>query len=69
MAVIAYTNNCSPFIHKLLSNLKEMQMAEAFPINHVALVLDTMDIDNAEDLELTEEESKQRFGSAVSRHF
>ena len=39
---------------------------KASPVDHVALALDVMDIDNAEDFELTEEESKQQFGSVVS---
>ena len=53
-------------MHKLLSYLQEILTdSEASPINHVALALDVMDIDNAEDLELTEEESKQWFGNAI----
>ena len=39
---------------------------EASPVNHVVLALDAMDIDDAGDFKLTEEESKQWFGSAVS---
>ena len=34
--------------------------------DHVALALDTMDMNDADDFELTEKESKQRFVSAIS---
>ena len=34
-------------------------------IDHVALALDTMDMNDADDFELTEKESKQWFGGAV----
>ena len=40
--------------------------SEGFLVDHVALVLDPMDINNANDFELIEKESKQLFGSAVS---
>ena len=39
---------------------------EAYSINHIALVLDAMGVDNAEDFKYTEEESKQQSGSVVS---
>ena len=47
-------------MHELLSYLWEMQ---ASFIDHVVLALDAMGIDNADDFELTEEQSKQQFGS------
>ena len=53
-------------MHDLLGYLRETQMdLGAFLIDHVVLALDAMDIDDAEDFELTEEWSKQQFGSAV----
>ena len=39
---------------------------EASLVDHVALTLYAMNINNADDFELTEKESKQWFGSAVS---
>ena len=42
-------------IHKLLSYLRETQIdPETSLVDHVVLVLDTMDMDDAEDFRLTE---------------
>ena len=38
------------------------------PIDHVVLALDAMEINAADDFELTEKESKQWFGSAIRRN-
>ena len=55
------------YTHKLLSYLRETQMdPEASLVDHAALTLDTMDIDDSKDFKLTEEESKPLFGSAAS---